>query len=107
MASNSHNKNQRRLAITTGDPDGIGLEVTQKALGQLGPKGGNQFFLYRHSDSAGPLKIPRFKKILVHSLEEAVATPFEPSTLVEIASDSEPGRWVEDAAKGCLTGRLN
>lgn len=35
------------VAITTGDPDGVGFEVTAKALSQLGPQKNTSFFLFR------------------------------------------------------------
>jgi len=35
------------VAITTGDPDGIGFEVTAKALAKLGPQKNSSFFLFR------------------------------------------------------------
>lgn len=35
------------LAITTGDPDGVGFEVTAKALAKLGPQKNSSFFLFR------------------------------------------------------------
>jgi 4-hydroxy-L-threonine phosphate dehydrogenase PdxA len=41
-----------RLLITTGDTDGIGWEVTAKALHAIGPKPGFQFFFYRHLKSS-------------------------------------------------------
>lgn len=38
------------VAITTGDPDGIGFEVTAKALAQLGPQKNTSFFLFREKN---------------------------------------------------------
>ncbi len=35
------------VAITTGDPDGIGFEVTAKALAKLGPQKSASFFIFR------------------------------------------------------------
>lgn len=35
------------VAITTGDPDGVGFEVTAKALALLGPQKNTSFFLFR------------------------------------------------------------
>jgi len=38
-----------RIAITTGDADGVGPEVVAKALRKIGPKKNIQFFLWRNS----------------------------------------------------------
>lgn len=37
----------KRILITTGDPDGIGFEVTAKALHKIGPKKGIQFVYFK------------------------------------------------------------
>jgi 4-hydroxy-L-threonine phosphate dehydrogenase PdxA len=50
------------IAITTGDPDGIGFEVTAKALHQIGPQKNFIFFLFR--DSLQEKKQPRYFKLI-------------------------------------------
>jgi 4-hydroxy-L-threonine phosphate dehydrogenase PdxA len=39
----------RTIAITTGDPDGIGFEVTAKSLVEIGPQPNTFFFVFRDS----------------------------------------------------------
>ncbi len=98
-----------RLLITTGDSDGIGWEVTAKALHALGPKSGVQFIFYRHlkSASAKPAVSKRFKHVVVGSIEQAFTQAFDPKILIEIRSSKPPALWVEEAAKACLAGRFN
>lgn len=40
-------KSFKSIAITTGDPDSVGFEVTAKSLNELGPQPGSIFFLFR------------------------------------------------------------
>lgn len=97
-----------RLLITTGDSDGIGWEVTAKALHGIGPKAGTQFFFYRNlkAATAKPAVSKKFKHVVVSSLEQALTVPFAPKTLVEIRSPKSPALWVEEAAKACLRGNF-
>lgn len=98
-----------KIALTTGDTDGIGFEVTAKALNLLGPQKNVQFFLWR-SDSATSaryLKLidRKFERITVDSLEEALK--IEGPYLVDIASDLAPALWVEETAKACMKKQLD
>ena len=43
------NKLYHAVAITTGDKDGIGLEVTAKSLFKIGPQRDTHFFIFRDS----------------------------------------------------------
>lgn len=98
-----------RVLITTGDPDGIGLEVTLKALNLLGPKPDVQFTFFTKSGAA-KLRRPEFKKFkikTVSSLEEAVNQPFDPKSAIEIASERQPAEWVEESAQACLDKRFS
>jgi 4-hydroxythreonine-4-phosphate dehydrogenase len=90
-----------RIAITTGDVDGIGLEVTTKALNHLGPQSGAQFYLFRHPH-APAFRLPKFERIPVASIEESLQIPFKKNRIVEIVQDSSPAQWVEECAKSCL-----
>ena len=68
-------KKPLRVAITTGDPDGIGTEVTAKALAKIRPRANVSFYLWR-----SPLCPERhlrlidrhFKRITVGSWPEAL-----------------------------------
>lgn len=95
-----------RILVTTGDADGIGWEVTAKALNAMGPKAGVQFFYFRHLPAANlkPTLNKKFKHTVVSSLDQAKALPFDHKVAVEIRSPRNPASWVEDSAKACLSG---
>jgi 4-hydroxythreonine-4-phosphate dehydrogenase len=94
-----------RILITTGDPDGIGWEVTAKALSAIGPKAGIQFVYFRHTSAVnlGP-KLKRFKTSVVSGLDAALAEKFDSKTAIEVRSPKAPGHWVEEAARACMKG---
>lgn len=104
MRSSKSTASNLRILITTGDPDGIGWEVTAKALNALGPKPGVQFVFYRHIQAAkkGPAIGRRFRVQTVASLDHVRALPFEPRTLVEVRSPKPAALWVEEAARACM-----
>lgn len=100
--------NKIKLALTTGDVDGIGLEIAAKALDAIGPKKNVQFFLWRSSKSEKKyldLIDNKFTRITVTSLEQGL---IQPSTydLIDISTDLSPARWVEITANGCLDSTL-
>lgn len=96
----------RKVAITSGDVDGVGLEVSVKALSLLGPQRKTQFILFR-SPQALPFRLPRtWTRVQVTSLEEALHLPAANGQLIEVLSDRSPARWVEEAASACLQQRL-
>lgn len=93
-----------RFIVTTGDPDGIGWEVTVKALNKLGPQKNVQFIVMR---SANALRVPpkwnkKFRVQPAPSLEAALQDRFDSKWLIEVRSDRSAAHWVEDAAKMCL-----
>ena len=99
---------RKRIARTTGDADGIGLEVTAKALHHLGPQPQTQFIMWRSegaSDNYLKLIDKKFERIVVDSLSEAlkVTGPY----LIDIASDDPPAHWVETSAKACVKKKLH
>lgn len=100
--------NKTRVAITTGDEDGIGFEVAAKALYKLGPQSKVQFFLWR-TDRADPRYLrlidKKWKRITVDNLEEAAK--IEGPYLVDIASDLAPAEWVVKTARACMSGQLH
>lgn len=97
-----------RIGITTGDADGVGLEVTAKALAKIGPQKNVQFIIWRSDDkSASPyLKVidRKFERIVVDSLDEALK--IEGPYLIDIASSESPAQWVVEAGKGCFKNKL-
>lgn len=102
-----------KIALTTGDADGIGLEVTAKSLARLGPQSNTCFFLFRavDADSKWLKMIDRsFERIVVDDLAQAFDffnllkkhRDLSKKILVDIASDLSPATWVEQCAKACL-----
>ena len=96
-------KNVFRVALTTGDIDGIGPEVTTKALCRIRPQKNIQFFLWRsHKFSKSHLRqIDRyFYRTTVKSWAEALKQPLDyHKTIIDIDSSLPPARWVETMAK--------
>ena len=81
-------KAKRIFAVTTGDPDGIGVEVTSKALGKLKSPRATEFVVfatsYKSSRWLNPLR--KMKRVSV------------------VLRDDTPADWVRVAAEGCLNG---
>jgi 4-hydroxythreonine-4-phosphate dehydrogenase len=99
----------KRLALTTGDPDGIGFEVADKALARVGPRPGYQYVLWRSSTCRQKFSAPtrrKFKILQVKSLGEALLAKASPSLLIEIASSLPPAEWVRLSALAALDGDL-
>lgn len=93
------------IAITSGDPDGIGLEVTLKALAKLGPQRDTHFVLWRRQQKSTDrfLKLidGKFKRQLILSREEAT-TAAKHNILFDLVSPLSPAQWVEQSATFCL-----
>lgn len=96
----------RRIAITTGDQDGIGPEVTAKALNEIGPVRGVAFLVFRGPASESLFRRVPFKRIIVLSLEEALELPARSDELIEIVGDN-PVEWVEKVTRACLAGEID
>lgn len=100
-----------RIAITTGDSDGIGLEISCKALAKLGSKRDIQFILFR-SPNASKRDLARldskFKRKTVSSWPEALNTPLTTSKeIIDINSSLSPAAWVEVAATAAAHGHIS
>lgn len=103
-----------KIAITTGDVDGIGLEVTEKALHRLGPQKGACFLIWR-SEPSLPKSLKRlsrhFQILTFHSPDEALAyflsPAMKPRQLVEIVSNESPALWVEQTARWCQEKKIH
>jgi 4-hydroxythreonine-4-phosphate dehydrogenase len=95
----------KKILLTSGDPNGVGLEVTAKALEILGPQKGVQFYLFRSKKS----ELKQLKRIdknfdrkTFSSLEDALKNPSQKSkVLFDIESSESAPRWVEIAATAC------
>lgn len=107
----------QKIALTTGDADGIGLEVACKALQAVGPQKNTLFFLFRASDAPESLlkKIDKkFERIVVDDLKQAFTFfslmekkgDLSQKIIIDIASTASPAHWVEQAAKACHKKQL-
>lgn len=97
------------LAITTGDPDGVGPEVTVKALLTRGPRRDFRPVVFRSRESEkGFAKLAKkFRRVIVTSLADALEASTTVDTVVEIVDGTEAPFWVDTAAKACLGGRID
>lgn len=98
----------KKIAITTGDQDGVGPEVTVKALLKRGPRGDILPVVFRSkaSDREFSKLGRRFKRHVVGSLGDALDLKAPRGSLIEIIDGTPAPRWVESAARACLTGDL-
>src|SRR5262245_23091422 len=91
----------KHILITTGDADGVGLEVACKALSQLGPQKEIQFILFCHDE--GELKyldlLKSFSSQVFQKIPEK--TPGDKNLLI-IRNTEKPALNIEIAAKICL-----
>ena len=65
-----------KIAITTGDLDGIGFEVAAKAINLIGPQKNIQFILWRSPKASSKfikLLDQKFKRVTVKNIDEALA----------------------------------
>ena len=95
----------KKILLTSGDPNGVGLEVTAKALEKLGPQKNVQFILFRSPKSElKQLKRidKKFDRVVVHSLNEALKFSSKKSSqFLDIESSDSAPKWVELAATAC------
>lgn len=100
-----------RIAITTGDKDGIGSEVTAKALFRTRPQKGLQLYLWRSPSMAKrELKLidRQYRRLTVHSWPEALKVPIgDHRTIIDIESHLPPARWVETMAHAGVSKKID
>ena len=100
-----------RLIITTGDTDGIGLEVACKALA-ISMRRNYQALLWvsRETPAAYLKKTLRPLKSniknIVTDLETAMSLPAKAGEVILIFSDLPPANWIEPSATACLADPL-
>lgn len=100
-----------RIAVTTGDPDGIGTEVACKALRSVGPTRGVVYYLFR--SSACPrehlrLLDKKFERITVRDWPQALKLGVTSGRkLVDIESVLAPAKWVEVVGQAALFGHID
>lgn len=98
----------KNVVITTGDADGIGSEVTAKALCKLKQLPRDIRLIYFRSTDGLRRDYDRIHKkysvVTTQSLSEAVEASeiLKKPALIEVLSDDSPALWVEEAAKACL-----
>lgn len=90
-----------RVAITTGDQDGIGPEVTFKALKEISKYKDIQFFIYTSK------VVSKFERLLVRSASEDLLNLHSKMQINIVRSDSSPSNWVEDAAQQAKNGAID
>jgi 4-hydroxythreonine-4-phosphate dehydrogenase len=103
----------KKLIITTGDIDGVGLEVSAKALREIGSKPGLNYFLYISKKTNKKyflqninLLLENFNLLFFSTLSEALLSCHQivtkKATLYIIESDLHPAQWVEEASLACI-----
>ena len=92
---------KRKIAITTGDPLGLGPAVAREGLKRLRPKKGFQFFIWAGYKEKN-FKIPPFKTLAFSSAAEALNSPFDERKIAQIKARGGPENWLEEAGDLCL-----
>lgn len=103
-----------KIAITTGDSDGIGLEIAEKALLQLGPQKGAHFLVWR-SPNSFPKNLKKLEKKFrlvsftspLKALSYLRSAEMTQHQLVEIVSSESPALWVQQTAIWCHEKQLH
>ena len=87
-----------QIHIVTGDVDGIGLEISLKALKSIGVKKNTQFYLWR-----GPGECPFVEKKFPFRFSRVNQfCEIKDTSFIEVCSSDSPVVWVEKAGKLCL-----
>ena len=97
----------KQIHITTGDTDGIGLEVALKALKKTGPVRNIQFILWEGKKQNPLLRTNdyltnKFKIIPINNFKDINKNKKNSNTLININSPLKPTEWVVQAAKHCF-----
>ena len=108
------NQKIKNISITTGDVDGIGLEVSVKALLKVGPQKGFRFFLNRSSrtKSLDLKKLDKkFQRLIVSDLKDGLNfleknKNLPAKLLIDVASPQAAPLWVEESAHLCMKKSL-
>ena len=117
----STSKKFSKIAITTGDPDSVGFEVTAKSLRELGPQSGSIFFLFR--DQSQEKKQARFFKLIdqkfarltFSTVQAALAfydlmktmDSLEKKFIFDLALEESAAEWVIMCTRLCHDGHLD
>lgn len=99
----------RRIIITTGDADGIGTEVTAKALNKISSSKNIQYVIIRSQHapvSHIKLMSKKFKRIQFDSLSSALlSTEAKANILLDVVPNTDAHQWIYDAATACVRGQ--
>jgi 4-hydroxythreonine-4-phosphate dehydrogenase len=103
-----------KIAITTGDLDGIGLEIAEKALLKMGPQKGVHFLIWR-SPVSYPKNLHKLEKKFrlvsftspIKALRYLLSEGIKSNHLVEIISSESPALWVEQTALWCQEKKIH
>ena len=101
------NQFMRTIHITTGDLNGIGLEVSLKALKEIGPQKDVQFTLWRsHQAPREILSLTDHLFSRVNPLKQKNLEKYKKENiLLDIPGSSTPTKWVTAASKLCLKNK--
>src|SRR5690606_30015557 len=105
LSANRAPRVMKRILLTTGDRDGVGCEITAKALNQLAIRESHQIFVYcgRDEQSALIRSIQGASRRRPGDLSTAMAlASSEGKKVFVIGSKDMPQLWVEEAARSCL-----
>jgi 4-hydroxythreonine-4-phosphate dehydrogenase len=110
----------KKYLITTGDEDGIGFEVTAKALHEIGPQKNKGLYFFRTPNAKScylDLIDKKFKRVSFSNLTDALNFHnHQQNTIIEISSDLNPAACFKNAIqlcrdnnefKGVVTGPLS
>ncbi len=106
----------RTFLVTTGDKDGIGLEVASKALNRISSNRKTGFVLFRSSKASTPAMKSLNRKFYIVSakstnyslaelipiLRNSIAT--NGPTIIDYESDGLPPHWVVESTQECING---
>ena len=118
MKTSRTTKSPLRLAITSGDRDGIGLEVTCKALSKLGPQSQARFILSCSDDAKASRELKRlktggFQSLVVSSRELSLSaachliSDLRSNEIVVWRDHGNEASWVKASAELALLQRLD
>lgn len=97
---------KNRLAITTGDPSGIGKRVACHALSRLKPRKNVQFLIW--TDPKEKLfKVHGFQVLSFSTVQEALKSPFKETQILKINCQGGPGEHLKLAGRLCLNKTIS
>ena len=95
----------KKIHITSGDLDGIGLEISLKALYEIGPIKGTQFILWRSKKSYLEKYLHQLDKKFqkISCKEKNINSALKSNAqLIDLICPAKPTEWVKNAAKRCV-----